>query len=638
MNKTRSMLMICFLLVVAIVAIHNTIATIYPSYNSEQDCRSCHGNSSSSLSIRTPATRHHDLVANETYVCSDCHPMILSDSQNGTYTPELIRNCLVCHVEKNHTNVHHTLAEQGLFVCKDCHPVLFNNQTNMTYVQVTWDCTVCHSTILSIQNTTNTTPTPTPTVTPTETPTVTPTATPSPTPEPPSIIGFSPLSPVNDVEGSIRNFSITSDQIANITWFINDSHINASVGSTDQISVSAIAGVWNVSTVVSNNNGTVKFTWTWNVTSIIVIPPRITSYAPYYMPGDYPMTSRKFGLSTDQLTDMVWYINGTEVQSNLSVSSSAYTNDSAPDGLWNVTVVASNINGSVSYTWIWNTSIPKTIIDEPGLNNWYTNNIINLNASDSNGIEHTNYSIDNNWYSNTGSGTILNTGMSLSDGFYDISYYSVDTQENIEPLLSRSVKIDSTPPEIIINSPVNGTIYVLNRGLIANWSVNDNTSLVATTTASYPNGSSITTSSVGTKYFNVTSSDNAGNTNTKNITYYIRYNFGGFLPPISNNGGSIFKSGSNLPIKFQLTDGNGNWVTDAVAILNVTKVTTSVTGLYLQPYLNETTTLGDLFIYSSNGHFYMYNLGTKDMSIGTWRIRVTINDESTYEVYISIKD
>src|SRR5450759_456027 len=145
------------------VVISTTIlasATVYPKYNTEQDCRGCHGSDVSD--------RHHLLVANGTRQCTDCHP-IQYDNVTQQYSPQVIRNCLICHPGKDHTDVHHILASKGLFVCSDCHPLTYDVVSQTYSPKITWDCTVCHSTVFSIQNVT---PTPTPDTTPDPTPPV----------------------------------------------------------------------------------------------------------------------------------------------------------------------------------------------------------------------------------------------------------------------------------------------------------------------------------------------------------------------------------------------------------------------------------------------------------------------------------
>jgi hypothetical protein len=67
---------------------------LYPSYNTETDCRSCHG---------ITVDRHHLLLVNGTHKCTDCHVMKY-DPVNQTPYPEIIRNCLICHPTQNHIN------------------------------------------------------------------------------------------------------------------------------------------------------------------------------------------------------------------------------------------------------------------------------------------------------------------------------------------------------------------------------------------------------------------------------------------------------------------------------------------------------------------------------------------------------
>lgn len=618
--KDNKMFMIAFIvLLIGIATVYNALAIVYPSYNTEQDCRGCHG---------IVANRHHLLVSNGTYRCTDCHAMKF-DSQNQTYYPEIIRNCLICHPGKNHTDTHHIFVSQGLFVCTDCHPILYDGQNQTYYPKITWDCTVCHSTVLSIQNGTPG-PTPTPTPTPTQ-------------PIPPSITIFSPISPVRDIVGSPRDFSITTDQIVNVRWYINDNQIqyNEGVTYTNYHNTSANLGVWNVSAVASNINGTVKYTWIWNVTNNIRIPPTIIFYAPYSPLIDRAGTIRKFGIATDQIVNIRWSINGVDVQSNMSVTGASYTNTSSSPGEWFVLANANNENGSVSHSWNWNvveSTPPVTTINLSGIsgtNGWNISDVqVILVAIDDggSGVANTRYRINSGaWITYTGPFIITNEGVST------IEYNSTDNVGNIELVKIQTIKIDKTLPQVTINSPVNGTIYIMNQNLIADWSVNDAISGIGTVMSTYPNGGIINTTSVGTKNFSIHATDSAGNVAKKNVTYYVRYNFGRFLEPVNNDGSSIFKLGSTVPIKFQLTDANGNYVTSAVATLNISKITQTITGTYLEPYTTGSGTAGYTFIYETNGNRYSYNLMTKSLSVGTWRIRVDIDDGSFYAVNISLK-
>ena len=65
--------------------------------------------------------------------------------------------------------------------------------------------------------------------------------------------------------------------------------------------------------------------------------------------------SRTFNISINQPADISWQINGTEVQTNESVTNAAYTNTSAAIGTWNVSAIATNTTTGLSdmHMWIW---------------------------------------------------------------------------------------------------------------------------------------------------------------------------------------------------------------------------------------------------------------------------------------------
>jgi nitrous oxidase accessory protein len=62
---------------------------------------------------------------------------------------------------------------------------------------------------------------------------------------------------------------------------------------------------------------------------------------------------RTFNIITNQAVNVTWQINGTEVFNETSVITSSYTNTSAAQGIWNVTAVVENSNGSAMHKWIW---------------------------------------------------------------------------------------------------------------------------------------------------------------------------------------------------------------------------------------------------------------------------------------------
>ena len=66
--------------------------------------------------------------------------------------------------------------------------------------------------------------------------------------------------------------------------------------------------------------------------------------------------SRTFAISIDQTVDIVWQLNGTEVQTDEGVTEATYTNASAVLGTWNVSAIGTSRETGLSgiHTWIWN--------------------------------------------------------------------------------------------------------------------------------------------------------------------------------------------------------------------------------------------------------------------------------------------
>lgn len=111
------------------------------------------------------------------------------------------------------------------------------------------------------------------------------------------------------------------------------------------------------------------------------------------------------------------------------------------------------------------------------------------------------------------------------------------------------------------------------------------------------------------------------------------YTFGGFQPPIHTDGSGVYNLGRTLPIKFTLTDANGNATTSAAATLVMTQIQGGVLGTNPVTLTSETNDTGNIFRVSSGQ--YMYNLDTGQFSAGTWQLKVVLNDGSDYAVLVS---
>ena len=99
--------------------------------------------------------------------------------------------------------------------------------------------------------------------------------------------------------------------------------------------------------------------------------PNITALRPVEaIVNDAEGESRTFNITVNQTVDISWQINGTEVQTNESVTEATYTNTSAVVGTWNVSAIATNITTGLSdmHTWIWCVALTPTATPTPAVN------------------------------------------------------------------------------------------------------------------------------------------------------------------------------------------------------------------------------------------------------------------------------
>jgi uncharacterized repeat protein (TIGR03803 family) len=103
----------------------------------------------------------------------------------------------------------------------------------------------------------------------------------------------------------------------------------------------------------------------------------------------------------------------------------------------------------------------------------------------------------------------------------------------------------------------------------------------------------------------------------------------GVLQPINGDGTSIFKLGSTVPVKFQLTTPCVPTGTFTAKIF-LAKITSDILGSEVEATSTAAADTGNTFRYDASGDQYIYNLATKvftngsttPLSAGTWQIRI----------------
>jgi hypothetical protein len=127
---------------------------------------------------------------------------------------------------------------------------------------------------------------------------------------------------------------------------------NVSLGDLLEFDVTDDVGFSNTSRVVNQDDLDNGGIFGFNLT-LLSMMPRIVGFAPDSPVYDTENATRTFSVMIDQVVDVTWLINGTEVSDEADVNESSYTNTSAGIGVWNVTAVASNQNGTDVQEWAW---------------------------------------------------------------------------------------------------------------------------------------------------------------------------------------------------------------------------------------------------------------------------------------------
>jgi hypothetical protein len=141
----------------------------------------------------------------------------------------------------------------------------------------------------------------------------------------------------------------------------------------------------------------------------------------------------------------------------------------------------------------------------------------------------------------------------------------------------------------------------------------------------------------GTTTVTCTATDTHGNTGAASFSVTVavpQQPWPGYLQPINPDGSSIFKLGSTIPVKFTLPSG----ASAVTATLSLAKVSPGIDGSYLEATSTAQASSGNTFRYDTASGQYVFNLSTRNLTSGTWRLRVDLSDgNSDHTVLISVR-
>lgn len=192
------------------------------------------------------------------------------------------------------------------------------------------------------------------------------------------------------------------------------------------------------------------------------------------------------------------------------------------------------------------------------------------------------------------------------------------------------IKIDKTAPTLspnVLPIPV-----LLNGSATASANASDTLSGLVSSACD-----AVVTNTVGTFNVNCTATDKAGNTATASVSYTVSFKICALYDQSKSH-----KAGSTVPVKLQLCDAYGvnySSISNVLQAKSVSKVDNSALGILDDsgaanaPDMNfrYDSTLG-----GSGG--YIFNLSTKGLTTGTWKLTFTVNGQpTTYFVQFDIK-
>ncbi|HTE20282.1 MAG TPA: HYR domain-containing protein [Armatimonadota bacterium] len=223
------------------------------------------------------------------------------------------------------------------------------------------------------------------------------------------------------------------------------------------------------------------------------------------------------------------------------------------------------------------------------------------------------------------------SGTTFPVGTTTVTVTAVDKSGNVSTKSFTVTVRDTTPPVITVPADISA-VATSTGGAVVTFTVTaiDLVSGAVPVNCTPASGSAF---KPGTTTVTCTATDRAGNTATKTFLVRVCYSWSGVLPPINPAGTSVFKLGSTIPVKFQLT-GASSGVSNAPAYFSYQKVGSTV-GAVNATGTTTTPTTGTLFRYTTGQ--YIYNWSTKGLTTGTYLITINLGDGCVRTVKVGLR-
>jgi hypothetical protein len=214
-----------------------------------------------------------------------------------------------------------------------------------------------------------------------------------------------------------------------------------------------------------------------------------------------------------------------------------------------------------------------------------------------------------------------------------------DLVGNVSTAGTLDVRVDATPPTASFTD-CPSEVDLGSSPANVNWSASDVGSGLATAAS----GSvALDASSPGSKRVTGPApADNVGNVGTApSCTYSVVYSSSGILQPIKSDSSSIFRINSTIPVKLQLM-GDSAGYSDGNFTIALHRISNHLNGNGELEQVAEAASTsahgGTTMRYDEKDDQYIFNLGTRGLKQGTYRLTVTLDDGSIRTAYFGLRD